>query len=244
MCTLVRFSCKLMLSVSEQTHSKALTVAKRKLLFPTSTSTILLLFCCQLTSLQWGSMDEDESQRALDIWTVSLWCYLKASLHMHLPLVPLVPNLLSIALLSCCIWQGVTWLISETPFSVVLPLEFNTVWGEAWYQQKHETVFGLSHTASINWLTPPVLLCREFLNILSSVLCTMGVRMLSSPPPKVIPTMQSRLVCSSSPGHKRICGISLLLQGYIFHYGVGRVYISFSRLVNSEFLFWPLLWMV
>lgn len=97
---------------------------------------------------------------------LSLWCYLQAILHMHLPLLPLVPNLLSIALLSCCIWQGVTWLISECPFSV-LPLEFNILWGQPWYKQKHETLFGPSHTASINWLTPPVLLCREVLNSLS-----------------------------------------------------------------------------
>jgi hypothetical protein len=79
----VRFSCKLMLSVSIQTCSKALTFAMRSVLFRTSE---LPDSCCQLTSLQWGSADEDESyQRALDIWTVSLWCYLEGSLHMHLP---------------------------------------------------------------------------------------------------------------------------------------------------------------
>jgi len=124
--------------------------------------------CCRFTSLQWGSTDEDTSHIREHLISGLLTCGATyRQVYTHISLCYFIPNLLSIALLSCCVWQGVTWLISECPFSVLLPLEFNILWGAAWYKQKHETVFGPSHTASINWLTPPVLLSREILNSLS-----------------------------------------------------------------------------
>lgn len=122
----------------------------------------------------------------------------------------------------------------------VLPLEFNILWEEAWYKtEAWNSVWAKPYSFLELTYSPSFTVQRS--SEQSVLSCTnlqcscpmVEARMLSlGTCPEVILTTQSYLVCSSSPGHKRICGISSSLTRLHLPLWGGES-LSFSRLVNS-----------
>lgn len=133
MCIFVRFSCKLIYYLYLYKHiQRLLRLSCAMCYFQLLNFRLLFLFCCQLTSLQWGRWVISESTWYLDCKLVVLLT--DKFIHISPCIIPCPKP----AVLLCLTrnYLAHLWECTFCPFSL-------TLW------------------ASINWLTPPVLLCRE-----------------------------------------------------------------------------------